>query len=69
MISVPYYLALIQMDSGPLIEAVSASGLGEADISAGSRVTLLLEVLDKDEDGDGIAAYRFSTSTAMKVTK
>lgn len=69
MISVPYYVALIQIDSGPIIEAVSASELGESEISAGTRITLLLEVLDKDEDGDEVAAYRFSTKPVAEVTK
>lgn len=69
MISAPYYVALIEIDSGPIIEAVSAGDLAEVAVSPGDRVRLALETLGRDEDGEEIAAYRFSTDVPLEVTK
>lgn len=69
MINAPYYVALIEIDSGPVIEAVSAGDLAEVDVSPGDRVRLTLETLGRDEDGEEIAAYRFSTDVTLEVTK
>lgn len=59
MIAAPYDVALIQIDSGPLIEAVSTSQLDERKIATGEPVELVLEALGEDEGGEEIAAYRF----------
>lgn len=59
MIAAPYYVALVQIDSGPLIEVVSSSRLDDEQVGDGKRVGLVLEALGEDEDGEEIAAYRF----------
>lgn len=66
MIATPYAVALIQIDSGPLIEAVSATGLNEQTLLAGRRVRLVIETLGKDESGEEVMAYRFSLDGAME---
>ncbi len=68
VIPAPYWVALIQIDSGPVSEAVSAAHTSGADVSPGDRVTLVLDIVGNDEAGEEIAAYRFSTDMAAEVT-
>lgn len=60
MVPAPYHLAIIDLDSGPTIEAISGSDLEHAEIEPGVRVKLVLESIGRDEDGEEIGAYRFA---------
>lgn len=60
MVPAPYHVAIIDLDSGPTIEAISASDLQHAAIESGLRVRLVLESIGRDEDGAEIGAYRFT---------
>jgi uncharacterized OB-fold protein len=59
MVPAPYYVALIDLHGGPTIEATSASETDSETIQAGTKVKLVLESLETDDDGEEIAAYRF----------
>lgn len=60
MVAAPYYVAIIDLDSGPTIEAISGSGLDTRKIDAGARVKLVLESIGTGEDGEEVGAYRFA---------
>jgi uncharacterized OB-fold protein len=60
MVPAPYYVAIIDLDSGPTIEAISSAQLDGQNIESGVRVKLVLESIGQDEEGEEIGAYRFS---------
>ncbi len=60
MVPAPYYVAIIDLDSGPTVEAISGSALDSAKIEAGARVELMLESIGTDEEGEELGAYRFA---------
>lgn len=59
MIAPPYYVGLVEIDEGPVIEAVGASRVAASTLLVGARVRLVLEPLGRDEDGEEIVSYRF----------
>lgn len=59
LIPAPYYVGIIQIDDGPIIEATGASALSSAALQDGARVKLVLEPVARDEDGQEIVTYRF----------
>ena len=60
MVPAPYYVAIIDLDSGPTVEAISGAALDSAKIEAGARVALMLESIGTDEEGEELGAYRFA---------
>lgn len=59
MIAPPYHVGLVEIDEGPVIEAVGASTVAASTLLVGARVRLVLEPLGRDEDGEEIVSYRF----------
>ena len=60
MVPAPYYVAIVDLDSGPTVEAISGSQVDSEQIEAGARVELVLESIGTDEEGEEVGAYRFA---------
>lgn len=60
LIEAPYYVAIVDIDAGPTIEAISSAKLSAKNVKPGAKVKLMLESIGGDEDGEEIGAYRFA---------
>jgi uncharacterized OB-fold protein len=59
LVPAPYWLGLVRLDGGPVIEALGISDLNGTALSAGQRVELVVEPLTTDEEGRKMVMYRF----------
>jgi uncharacterized OB-fold protein len=59
LVEAPYWLGLVRLDDGPVIELTGSSELNGTSLRMGDRVRLTLEAITTDEDGTELVIYRF----------
>lgn len=60
LIHPPYWVGLIRLDNGPIIEAIAPNEIEPGPLRAGEPVTLLLVPLADSDDGEKIVTYAFA---------